>query len=106
MKGVRGCENQTKLKEPLPGVQRRLFENQGMYFIFLCRCVQTRTRASELKIKNEELRMKGVRGCENQTKLKEPLPGFNAGYLKIRKFISFFFAGACRHEGIRIKNEE
>jgi hypothetical protein len=36
MKGVRGCANLSKLKQPLPEVQSRLFENRKTisFFIF------------------------------------------------------------------------
>jgi hypothetical protein len=33
MKGVCGCEYQTKCKQPLSEAQSRMFENQGTHFI-------------------------------------------------------------------------
>jgi hypothetical protein len=66
----------SKPKQLLPEFQSRPFENRGTHFILhssffiFCRCVQTRTEASG-RIKNLKLRMKGVYGCENQTKLSE-----------------------------------
>jgi hypothetical protein len=57
MKGVFGCENQTKLKQLLPEVRSRLFENQGTHFIFhssffAVACRRAPGLWGELKIKN------------------------------------------------------
>jgi hypothetical protein len=54
MKGVCWCNNLSKLKEPLPEVQSRLFKNQGAHFMFHSLPVRADTHQGieELRIKN------------------------------------------------------